>query len=614
LKLADWLSEDVTANAPIKYAELLCHWLKEFGYTHCFFVAGGAAMHLLDGARKNFVCVPFVHEVAAGIAVEYFNESDREGRAFALVTAGPGLTNIVTALASAWLESRELLVIGGQVKSVDLADRGIRQRGIQEIDGRSLVGSITCASERLTVPWSRSKLLGAVATGRSGRAGPVFIEICLDVQGAPVDPSSYNDGNALPETGASADAIARAKEGVREVIDRLRTSERPLILFGGGISRKTAAETLGALRDLAIPVMTTWNAADRIRYDEALYVGRPNTWGERSANVLLRQADCIVALGTRLGIQQTGFNWQEFGRDATIVQVDLDRSELDKGHPRVAVKIEGDANTFLRELVAYRRDELGDYSEWLQFARHVRSVLPLNESANETAPGFISPYIFYQQLSRLSNANDNLIPCSSGGANFTAMQVIEQTGQTIITDKGLASMGIGLSGAIGIALADRNRRTLVVEGDGGFIQNLQELATVAVNRLNIKIFIFANDGYASIRSSQKNYFGGAYLGCDIASGLGFPDWEPLFRAFGIPVMTLDESGLDTPAAREALKGESPHGFIVPIDPEQTYFPKITSRITESGSMESNPIHLMTPELAPEIAESVFRFIEARTLV
>ncbi|MBD5633261.1 MAG: thiamine pyrophosphate-binding protein, partial [Candidatus Eremiobacteraeota bacterium] len=482
---------------------------------------------------------------------------------------------------------------------------------IQEIDGRAILAPITRAAERIEEPRPRSQILDIVARGRSGRRGPVFLEVCLDAQGAPVDPALYNDGTQLPWTGPSAEAVATARAAVTIVVEHLKKAERPILLIGGGVTRETAAAVSDSLRRLAVPVMTTWNAADRIRFDEPHYVGRPNTWGERSANIILRQADCIVALGTRLGIQQTGFNWQEFGRDATIVQVDLDPAELQKGHPNVAIPIAGDANTLLREIADA---DLGDYSAWLAFAREVRTLLPLNETANETAPGFISPYTFYQQLSRASNARDNFIPCSSGGANFTAMQVMEQTGQTIVTDKGLASMGIGLAGAIGTALAHPNRRTLVVEGDGGFIQNLQELATVAVNRLNVKIFIFANDGYASIRSSQKNYFGGAYLGCDIASGLGFPDWEPLFTAFRIPVMTLDETGLDSAAARSALASEGAYGFIVPIDPEQTYLPKITSRIVASGSMESNPLHLMTPELPPDIGERVFRYLADRERV
>ena len=178
----------------------------------------------------------------------------------------------------------------------------------------------------------------------------------------------------------------------------------------------------------------------------------------------------------------------------------------------------------------------------------------------------------------------------------------------MITDKGLASMGYGLSGAIGAAMAHPGRRTFVIEGDGGFAQNLQELATVAVNDLDLKVFIFANEGYGSIRATQRNYFGGAYLGCDTKTGLGFPDWTKLFGAFAIPVMTLDERGLATPGAAGALGLPGPHGFIVPIDPEQTYFPKITSHITASGGMESQPLHRMSPDLPPEIAAHVLRYL------
>ncbi|MCX6833633.1 MAG: thiamine pyrophosphate-dependent enzyme, partial [candidate division Zixibacteria bacterium] len=209
----------------------------------------------------------------------------------------------------------------------------------------------------------------------------------------------------------------------------------------------------------------------------------------------------------------------------------------------------------------------------------------------------------------LAAADDIVIPCSSGGANSVAMQALRQKrGQIVVTNKGLASMGYGLSGAIGAAFGHPGRRILLIEGDGGFIQNPQELATVAVNNLNIKIFIFSNEGYGSIRMTQKNYFGGAYLGCDMQTGLGFPDWPLLFAAFRIPLLELTP---DWPTDRNfgaAVKLEGPHGFVVPIDPEQTYWPKITSRLTANGSMESQPLHSMTPDLQPEIAESVLRFL------
>jgi acetolactate synthase-1/2/3 large subunit len=589
---------------PRKFAEQLMDWLVELGYTHCFFVAGGNIMHLLDGARSRMKCIPVVHEMAAGVAVEYFNESNGSGRAFALVTAGPGLTNIVSAVAGAWLESRELMVIGGQVKSPDLASGGLRQRGIQEIDGAAIVRPITKRSVTLTRPASRSEFIDLVAEGRRDRCGPVFIEVCLDAQGAPVD-SAVAD--AAPFViGPDVAAVEAARSAAPEVVDRLRRAERPLLLLGGGVSRATAAACLPGLSDCGIPLMTTWNGADRVPADHTLYFGRPNTWGQRYANVLLAQSDLIVALGTRLGLQQTGFNWQEFGRSGQVVHVDIDQPELDKGHPRVDLAVRGDAGTLLHLLA---NERFPPRQDWLDFCRTVQDCLPLREDANQTRDGYVCPYRFYLSLSDLGRSSDIVIPCSSGGANSVAMQAYRQrAGQVVITDKGLASMGYGLPGAIGAALAHPGRRVLLVEGDGGFAQNLQELATVAVNRLDLKIFIFANDGYASIRTTQRNYFGGAYLGCDTRTGLGFPDWLPLFRSFGIPAMNLAPGWEAATEVAEALDAPGPHAFIVPIDPEQTYWPKVTSRINASGGMESQPLHLMTPELAPDVASRVFRYL------
>jgi len=598
----------VTTLAPpasAKYAERFCDWLVELGYTHCFFVAGGNIMHLLDGARTRFVCIAVVHEVAAGIAAEYFNESGGTGRAFALVTAGPGVTNILTAMAGAWLESRELLVIGGQVKSGDLAGDALRQRGIQEIDGRALAAPIAVRSVRMERPWSKRDACDAVLAGTRGRPGPVFIEMCLDAQAVPTEP----DLAAAPLFASSirATAVASARAAAPRVAALVAQAKRPIWLLGGGVSRAAARDVRVRLAAIGIPVMTTWNGADRVDARDAYVFGRPNTWGQRHANVIMHQADCIVALGSRLGLQQTGFNWREFGRHAVVVHCDLDRAELEKGHPRVDLPIAGDADTLLRELAA---GTYPDQAEWRAYCREVAELLPIADPMNVTRPGYLSPYAFYRSLSALARAEDILIPCSSGGANSTAMQAIEQKfGQIVVTDKGLASMGYGLSGAIGAALAHPDRRTVLVEGDGGFMQNLQELATVAVRGLDVKIFIFANEGYGSIRMTQKNYFGGAYLGCDTRTGLGFPQWPQLFAAFGIPCIALDADGLDAPGARAAFRTPGPQAFVVPIDPEQTYFPKIASRVTADGSMESAPLHLMTPELSPDLARRVFRFVD-----
>ena len=349
-------------------------------------------------------------------------------------------------------------------------------------------------------------------------------------------------------------------------------------------------------------MMTTWNGADRLDSRSTNYFGRPNTWGQRAANLLLAQADVVVALGTRLGLQQTGFNWQEFGKNAFVVHVDIDRSELDKGHPKTNLSICADANFVLSKILDAKHS-LNE--EWTAYARKVSDLLPLSDPANQTGIGFVNTQSFFEQISQLATEEDILIPCSSGGANSVAMQMISQKfGQVIIANKGLASMGYGLAGAIGASLAHPKRRTILFEGDGGFAQNLQELATVKVNELPLKIFIFANNGYGSIRMTQKNYFGGAYLGCDTQTGLGFPDWEILFRSFGIDSITIDEDWISNGDVQSRLLDQNPCGFIVPTDPLQTYWPKIQSRVVNGGGMESNPLQSMSPELEEPLYSQV----------
>jgi acetolactate synthase-1/2/3 large subunit len=588
----------------VKYSDLVMEWLQDLGYTHCFFVAGGNSMHLLDGARQTMKCVPVVHEVAAGIAVEYFNEvavaRGTGERAFALVTAGPGLTNILTAMAGAYLESRELLVLGGQVKSTDLAGEGLRQRGIQEIDGVALTAPVSVAVSRIERPMGRAQLIELVQQGSHGRKGPVFLEFCLDAQATPVDRTSLETGR-VNRTDPLRAAQVTAAAAVPEILEWLQAAHRPVVLLGGGVSREAAAKALPALREAALPVMTTWNGTDRIGADDRVFAGRPNTWGQRSANVLLQQCDLLIALGTRLGMQQTGFNWQAFTPLGRVVQVDVDAAELRKGHPVIDLPVCGDADTVLSGLVA---QPLVGWPDWLDFCHTVRRELPVVE-ANETGAGYLDPYALVAALAERCAADDVIVPCSSGGAFTVAMQVFaQQAGQTIVTDKGLASMGYGLSGAIGAALAVPGTRTVLMEGDGGFTQNLQELATVAVNELPVKVFLFSNEGYASIRMTQRNYFGGSYLGCDVRTGLGFPDWSLLFQAYGIPLLTLDHGGLDTEGFSELFDAPGPAGFVVPVDPEQTYFPKISSRVTETGGMESAPLHLMSPDLPQGVASRV----------
>lgn len=571
----------------LKYSDQIGQWLKAAGYTHYFYVGGGNIMHLTESLSRYLKGVPVVHEVAAGIAAEYFNEIAAPAKALALVTAGPGLTNIVTAIAGAYLESRELLVIGGQVKTADLANGHLRSRGIQEIDGVALVQSTTKEAFRFLTPLSAADFLAKLAVSWTPRKGPVFLEIPLDVQAATVTREQ------LPAIEAPELPLIGEAE-LQRIVSLYNSAERPILLVGGGVSYETVARLRRTILAKRIPVMTTYNGADRFDGDDPVYLGRPNTWGQRSSNIIIQKADLIIAVGTRLGMQQTGFNWQEFGRHATIVQVEIDEAELNKGHPRIDLGHAVDANDFLARLAAA---DLEKKDEWLAHAQQIRQSIPRIEDVNKTGEGYLSPYEFIVRLEALTRPDDLIIPCSSGSAFTLSMQLYKQKyGQRMVTDKSLASMGYGLSGAIGASLAKPERRTILIEGDGGFAQNLQELGTVAVNNCNLKIFIFHDQGHASIRMTQRSYFDGKYLGCDRNSGLGLPDWARLFAAWDVPLMELPLDFESDEEFRDRLEGIGPQAFIVPIDPEQTYFPKITSRITASGSMESNPIDRMSPDL------------------
>jgi acetolactate synthase-1/2/3 large subunit len=586
------------------YSEQVCDWLIQEGYTHCFFVAGGNIMHLLNSARSRFKCIPVVHEVAAGIACEYFNETSSKEKAFVLVTAGPGLTNLVTAIAGAWLESRELLILGGQVKSSDLSDGKVRQNGIQEINGMDICKPITKKSIQIRNPIAKKDFIEGVQQANTGRPGPVYFEFCLDAQAA----------KPVEETNAQVkkSSFSNMSVDIDATLTLMNESSRPVILVGGGVSREIFNTYKPLFDDLKIPIMTTWNGIDRIDAQDNLYWGRPNTWGQRYSNILIQQSDLIIALGSRLGIQQTGFNWKNFAPLAKILQVEVDINEIEKGHPKVDLGIHNTVENFLLELKNNaKKIHLQDISEWIDFGNQVKKSIPINESSNKTESHFVSPYSFIEELSNVCTQDDIMIPCSSGGAFTTTMQAFSQKlGQKIVSNKGLASMGYGLAGAIGASYANPGKRVVLIEGDGGFAQNIQELGSVSVSNLPIKIIIYSNMGYASIKMTQLNYFEGSYIGCDISTGLGLPkDWVTLFESYGIEAVHLESKSIFSQNVREKFESMNPVAFIVPIDPEQTYYPKITSVVVENGQMESNPLHLMAPALDPALEKVVFKYLE-----
>jgi len=585
-----------------KYSDIFMDWLKEFGYTHCFFVGGGNVMHLLDSASSRFECIPVVHEVAAGIAAEYFNEVSENKRAFAMVTAGPGLTNIVTAISGAWLENRELLVIGGQAKTSDLAEGKVRQIGHQEIDGIGITSAITKSAVQLKKPMSKSEIWDLCELSRTGKKGPVFLEICLDVTASQV----VKEDKFIK---ADLTSPLAADSEINQITELLKKSKRPLFLIGGGVDRERFKKILPLLIEKRIPLATTFNGADRIGSDYKYYCGRPNWYGMRWSNIILQQSDLLICLGTRLGIQQVGFAWEHFAPNAHVIQVDLDVHEINKGFPKIDTGLVVEVNDLLERLVKTDLSTSDLIEDWLNHIEMVRETLEVVDSANIAQEGFVELQSFLFRIGEHFSKDDIIIPCSSGGSYTGAMQMFKnKTGQLMVTDKSLASMGYGLSGAIGAALAFPNKRTILIEGDGGFAQNMQEIGTVKNRNLNLKIFIASNKGYASIRTTQKAYFNNNYVGCDEETGLGLPDWQKIFDAYGIKTMQVNSSNQFSSEFQEALTADGPFAFIIDLDPDQLYFPKLTSRVMPDGRMESNPLHLMTPPLASNISAKILKWL------
>lgn len=595
----------------MKYSDLLGEWLIELGYTHCFFVAGGGIMHLLDGFRNRFECIPVVHEMSAGICAEHFNECTMDDRrAFALVTTGPGLTNIVTAIAGCYVEHRELLVIAGQVKSTDLLTYPERQRGVQEVDGEAICRPISVLSKCLKSPVSRNEFQGLVNSSRAPHPGPVVIEVCLDVQGASVDPVKLNDA-----AGCCSFELALKEDDVSYISKLLNSASRPLVLFGGLLSRAAAWNSLSKFEALGLPVATTTSAIDRVPTSSPVFAGRSGTWGgQRAGNLIVAQADVVIALGAQLDLQQTGFNCAEFAPNAKLVHVFPSQIELDRVGPPAANKILANPDEMLKAMLPKVNWE--DVDGWGSYVRKVRELAPALEPQNlENESKFINSFRFLTNLSRASQPSDILALCSSGGTFTAALQSYEVSDHQVATTSAAhASMGYGLATAIGASFAEPTRRVILTEGEGGFSQNLQELAVVKRFALPIKIFVVENSGYASIRATQKKFFNGAYLGCDQDTGLGFPDWEKLFSAYGIQCRFLSSAETNIDTLKELLmQNDGPEAWIVRVDPEQKNWPSVSTILAADGSLTSAPIYDMNPKLDKEVMDIIGRYLPGNKL-
>ena len=586
-----------------RVADYIADFIAGLGVGHVFLLPGGGAMHLNDavGKHPHLEVVACHHEQAAAIAAEAYSRiSGSIG--VAMVTTGPGATNAITAVAGAWIESVPLLVVSGQVKRTDLL-RGapLRQKGVQEVDIVSVVEPITKYAVTIQQPEDiRRELERAVFVARDGRAGPVWIDVPLDVQGAPIDSETLQGWQRDVESPAPPDPGL-----VAQVVGLLEQARRPLILAGHGVRLSGAAQAFASLVEhLGVPVVSTWNALDLLPYDHPLFVGRPGVVAPRAPNFAIQNADLLISIGSRLDNIITAYAPRDFARNARKVVVDVDANEIAKLDMEIDVAITSDAAAFIAALAATAGEADFRRPLWLERCSDWKARYGVDEGRSFPATGAISHFHFVEALSAAVPAGSLVSTGSSGLAVEVFYTVFRnRPGQRVFLTSGLGAMGYGLPAAIGACFANGRKPMTAVESDGSLQLNLQELATLRGFDLPICLVVMNNGGYASIRNTQRNYFEGRYVGTGPEAGLWMPELEELARAYRLPFKRIDDASGLAAGLAEALSTPGPSLVEVVLMRDEALAPKVAAVPQADGSMASMPLEDMSPLLPLEVLEA-----------
>jgi len=589
----------------MRLADYVMSFVARQGVKHVFLLTGGGAMHLNDALARcsdlTFVCNH--HEQASAIAAENYSKTSNN-LGVALVTTGPGGTNAITGVVGAWLDSTPMLVISGQVKRADRMYRpdgtplGVRQRGSQEVDIVSIVKPITKYAVTIEDPQSiRYHLEKAAHLARGGRPGPVWIDIPIDVQAAPVEPNSMLGFDPAESSNGDQDDLASK---VRDVLERLNRAERPFIFAGNGVRVSGAAAAFEKLvRLLNVPVGLTWMAMDLLDDDDPLLVGRPGTVAPRGANFAVQNADFVLVIGARLDPPLMGWDPHQFARGACKTVVDIDPAELRKLEGAIDNPICADAKKFIDHLLKQAEsvlDKNKDRGPWIQRCQDWKARYPL-VLPEHRAPGLVSVYHLAEIIGEEVGPNDRIVSGSSGSAiEVFLLAYRARKGRRVFHTAGLGAMGFGIPASIGVCLGSGKKKTICVDGDGGFQLNIQELATVAHLQLPIKFFVLNNHGYASIRASQTNYFGGPNIGCSPETGVSIPDYRKVARAYGLKTAVIEDQSDLRAAVRRVLRSRGPVVCDVHVIPDEIRAPRVTSVQRPDGSFLSKPLEDLWPFL------------------
>ena len=580
----------------MKISDYVMKFISDLGVKKVFYVSGGGAMHLNDslGKNDNLTGICMLHEQGASIAAESYARI-AEGYGVCLVTSGPGGTNAITGLAGAYYDGIPVIFISGQVKRADLVgNQKIRQFGIQEADIVSIAKPISKYAVQIKEPEDiKYELEKASKIAVSGKPGPVWIDIPLDIQATDIDIGTLEGFNEVMEE------YPCKKEDIDKVIELFNKAERPVMLIGNGIRMAKAVNEIRDLYDLlAIPVLTSWNGVDLIEDNHPLFYGRPGAVGHRHANFIQQNADFVLTIGSRLNLLSTGYNFDSFLEKANHIMVEIDKYEMEKKSVHPKLKINCDAKSFIQALLN-RKDELNleKRTKWIEHCNKLREKYPIFIQEQEPREGYVSTYDLVNEVSNQMTENDIYQFTSSGTSVDIAMKVFRiKKGQRAFLTKGLAAMGYDLPASIGSCIASNKKRTVCITGDGSIAMNMQELEVLKRLNLPVKIFVVDNNGYSMIYGSQNGNFKGHLTGCTKESGLTLPDMKRIAEAFGIRGMHIDNEEELHNKVVEALESDGPVICTVKADITQKILPKQTNYMREDGQMASRPLEDMTPLL------------------
>jgi acetolactate synthase-1/2/3 large subunit len=589
----------------MKASDYIAEFIYNLGVRHVFTVSGAGDLHILDSIHRysklDYICNH--HEQASGMAAYSYSRVTKN-IGVALVTTGPGATNAITGVCSAWVDSVSLLMFSGQVKYRDTIDSRklpLRQMGIQEINIVEMVRPITKYAVMISCAEDlRYYMEKAVYLAKTGRPGPVWLDIPMDVQSVQIDPNSLRSFNTNTE-GEDLYPSPAIKKQARRCLEFLRNSTRPIILAGYGIKAAGAEqEFLQLVEVLGIPVCTTWNGIDLLESTHELYVGRPGTYGQRGANFAIQNSDLILSIGARLSLPQIGYEYSEFGRAAVKIYVDIDPFELQKFEIQPDLPICADAGDFLKAMLEATKDNVflkNNISTWRERCLNWRKAYPTALPEYLEQKTGINSFTFIDILSDELSDDELIVPGASGTSFTCTHQVLRiKSGQTCFTSNGFAEMGFDLPGAIGACIGGGKKRTILITGDGSIQMNLQELQTIKHHELPIKIFLLNNRGYLTIRHTQNALFKGSYSASGEDSGVSFPEMNKIAGVYGLKVFEVKAIEELRSTIRAVLDTEGPVLCEIMMDSAQLLVPKTSFKQMPDGRLVSPPLEDLFPFL------------------